>query len=78
LIIYDQAIDPLRQLHAIGHQLGHLLLGHQGRDNLQSLFQHLDPALAGTAPVISRYAETDELEADNFASMLVARANAIP
>jgi hypothetical protein len=77
-IVYDQAIDPQRQLHAIGHQLGHLLLGHQGRDDRPSLFPHLDPALAATAPVISRYAKADELEADTFASMLVASANAIP
>jgi hypothetical protein len=45
LIIYDQAIDSRLQLHAIGHQLAHLNLGHQGQDDRRSLFQHLDPAL---------------------------------
>jgi hypothetical protein len=76
LIVYDQALDPQRQLHAIGHQLGHLLLGHHGRDDRQSLFAHVDPALTATAPLVSRYAETDELDADTFAALLVAKINA--
>jgi hypothetical protein len=78
LIIYDLAPDSRRQLHAIGHQLAHLLLGHQGRDDRQSLFPHLDPVLHATAPAISRYAEADEMEADTFASLIVARANLAP
>jgi hypothetical protein len=79
LIIYDLALDPRRQLHAIGHQLAHLLLGHQGRNDPQFLFPHLDPvALQAMAPAILRYAEADELEADTFASLLVARANLAP
>ena len=75
LVIYDQTLDSQRQLHAIGHQLAHLLLGHQGRDDRHSLFPHLDPALSATAPLISRYAESDELEADTFALLLTARVN---
>jgi Zn-dependent peptidase ImmA (M78 family) len=77
LIIYDQALDSRRQLHAIGHQLAHLILGHQGRDDSQSLFPHLDPALTAKAPMIARYSETDESEADHFAALLIARANII-
>jgi hypothetical protein len=78
LIIYDQALNPRAQLHAIGHQLAHLLLGHQGRDERESLFPHLDPVLLATAPAILRYAETDEIEADTFASLLMAKANLNP
>jgi hypothetical protein len=78
LIIYDLALDPGRQLHAIGHQLAHLLLGHQGRDEREPLFPHLGPVLLATAPAILRYAETDELEADTFASLLVAKASLNP
>jgi hypothetical protein len=75
LIIYDQALDSRLQLHAIGHQLAHLILGHQGQDDRRSLFPHLDPALTAAAPVIDVYSETDEREADHFASLLIARAN---
>jgi Zn-dependent peptidase ImmA (M78 family) len=75
LIIYNQALDSRRQLHAIGHQLAHLLLGHQCQDDHQSLFPHLDPALTATAPPIVRYSEADESEADHFAALLIARAN---
>src|SRR5260370_11362272 len=75
LIVYDHHVDSQRQLHAIRHQLGPLLLCHHGSDDRQP---HLDPALIPTAPLISRYDETDELAADNFASLLVARANATP
>jgi hypothetical protein len=75
LIVYDHALDPQRQLHAIGHQLGHLLLGHHGHDDRQSLFAHLDPTLSATAPPVSRYAETDELDADTFAALLAAKIN---
>ena len=76
VIVYDQALGSQRQLHAIGHQLGHLVLGHQGRADRRSLFPHLDPALIVTSPLVSRYDEADELEADNFASLFVAGADA--
>ena len=75
LIVYSQAADLARRIRAIGHQLGHMLLGHQARhDGQQPLFQHLDPALTSLAFTISRYAQADEREADDFASLLVANS----
>jgi hypothetical protein len=42
LIGYDQIAGPARRLQAIGHQLGHMLLGHRaGDDSQQFLFPHL-------------------------------------
>jgi hypothetical protein len=77
LIIYDQALGSRRQLHAIGHQLAHLLLGHQSQDDRQSLFPHLDSALTAMAPLIVRYSRADEAEADQFAALLIARVSII-
>jgi hypothetical protein len=73
LIVYDQAADLERRVHAIGHQFGHMLLGHQARhDGQHPLFPNLEPALTSRALTISRYAQADELEADDFASLVVA------
>jgi hypothetical protein len=75
LIVYDQAADLARRIRAIGHQFGHMLLGHQARhDGQQPLFPHLEPTLISPALTISRYVQADELEADDFASLVVANS----
>lgn len=75
LIVYDRAADPAQRVHAVGHQLGHMLLGHQAlHDGWQSLFPHLEPSLAGSTFMFSRYAQADELAADDLASLLVANS----
>jgi hypothetical protein len=79
LIVYDQAAHPAQQLRSIGHQLGHMLLGHQanpGGD--QSLFPHLDPDAVSAALSTSSYAQADELAAEEFATLLITNAMRSP
>src|SRR5258708_13234004 len=46
LIVYDQAVDLARQVQAIGHQFGHMLLGQQARPHAHPPFSpHLQPPL---------------------------------
>jgi hypothetical protein len=72
LIVYDRAADLAPRVHAVGHQLGHMLLGHQApHDGWQSLFPHLEPAVVTRAFTISHYTQADELAADDFAALLV-------
>jgi hypothetical protein len=45
LIVYSQTASPLQQVRAIGHQVAHLLLGHQATASSaasQALLPHLD------------------------------------
>jgi hypothetical protein len=73
LIVYDQAAEPAQRLRAVGHQFGHMLFGHQARqDGQQFLFPHLEVALVDKAFTISRYEQADEIRADRFASLLAA------
>jgi IrrE N-terminal-like domain len=81
-IFYGHDAAPAEQLRAIGHELGHMILGHRGMQISASefarlLFLHLDPhkvaAALALVPVIARYSETEEAEADVFASLLLDR-----
>ena len=77
LIIYSQAASPAQQLCAIGHQVAHLLLGHQAVPSASAspaLFPHLDPALVATVLTTWRFAPVDEMAADEFAALVAARA----
>lgn len=81
-IFYGRDAAPAEQLRAIGHELGHMILGHGGTQISTSefarlLFPHLDPNKVATAlalvPVIARYSATEEAEAEVFASLLLDR-----
>jgi hypothetical protein len=69
--------DPAQQLHAIGHQVAHLLLGHQAAASpaaSQALLPHLDPSIVAAPLTFSCFAPEDEMAADEFASLLTAQA----
>jgi hypothetical protein len=81
-IFYGRDAAPADQLRAIGHELGHMTLGHHGTQISASefarlLFPHLDPHKAAAAlalvPVTAHYSETEEAEAETFASLLLER-----
>jgi hypothetical protein len=79
LIVYGQAADPVHRLRAVGHHLGHMLLGHQAaHDGNQSLFPHLDPDVVSATLSISSYAQADELAAEEFATLLITNAHHAP
>jgi hypothetical protein len=73
LIIYDQAAHADQQLQLIGHEVAHLLLGHQPHER-PSPFTHLDPAAVAEAVTFHGYSQADEREADNFARLLLSAA----
>ena len=81
-IFYGRDAAPAEQLRAISHAIGHMTLGHHGTQISASefarlLFPHLDPhkvaAALALVPVIARYSETEEAEADVFAALLLDR-----
>jgi hypothetical protein len=74
LIIYDQAADADQQLQLIGHEVAHLLLGHQAHER-PSPFTHLDPAAVAETVTIHGYSQADEREADDFARLLLSAAS---
>jgi hypothetical protein len=76
LIIYDQAADPDQHLQLIGHEIAHLLLGHQPHER-PSPVTHLDPAAVAETITFHGYSQVNEREADDFArSLLSAASNA--
>jgi hypothetical protein len=77
VIGYSQTADLGQQVRAIGHQVAHLLLGHQAMPSAsasQALFPHLAPSLVATMITISRFDPADEMAADEFGSLFTARA----
>lgn len=74
LIIYPRADDAAIELRAIAHQLGHLLLGHQGAPASHSPFLHLPPN--ATARIeITRFTPPEETAAEEFAAQFTARVS---
>lgn len=84
LVLFPQSASPLHQEHIIMHEIGHLLLDHAGDaavddedvelDVLQRLVPDLPPELIRRLLGRSSYHEQHELEAEVFATMLLARA----
>jgi hypothetical protein len=74
LIIYDQAADADEQVQLIGHEVAHLLLGHQPRER-PSPFARLDPAAVAETVTFHGYSQADEQEAEDFARLLVFTAS---
>jgi hypothetical protein len=81
-IFYERDAAPAEQLRAISHEIGHMTLDHHGTQISASqfarlLFPHLDPHKAAAAlalvPVTALYSETEEAEAETFASLLLER-----
>jgi hypothetical protein len=81
-IFYRRGTTPAEQLRAISHEIGHMTLGHRGTQVSASefarlLFPHLNPhkvaAALALVPVVARYSESEEAEAETFASLLIER-----
>ena len=79
-IFYRRDATPAEQLRAISHEIGHMTLGHRGMQVPASefarlLFAHLDPhkvaAALALVPVVARYSESEEAEAETFASVFL-------
>jgi IrrE N-terminal-like domain len=75
-IFYDQDATPLRQLHIIAREIGHMVLEHQGAPASVSeiarlLLPSLDPALIVATLGRTSYTLAEEQEADLFAALLL-------
>lgn len=86
-IVYEQDTTPDNQLRIIGHEIGHMVLGHQGTPLASSdvgrlFFPNLDPAMVATSLARSAssavYSPTEELEAETFASLLLSQLDRSP
>jgi hypothetical protein len=82
-VFYDSDASPARREQIIGHELGHLLLGHTPR-----LSEAFDGLIEALAPSVSRelarqvlamartgYAEADEAAAELFGTSLIRAAH---
>jgi hypothetical protein len=82
-VFYDDAASPARREQIIGHELGHLLLGHTPRlsealDGLiEALAPSVSPELARQVLAMARtgYAEADEAAAELFGTSLIRAAH---
>ncbi|MBQ1022739.1 hypothetical protein KBX71_33375 [Micromonospora sp. D93] len=77
-IFFEQDTSPLHQLLIIGHELGHLLAGHQATEVLDAdasrlLLPDLDPQLVQRSLGRSNYAADEEREAEMIGSLLLRR-----
>lgn len=77
-IFFEQDTSPLHQQLIIGHELGHLLAGHQATEVLDEdasrlLLPDLDPQLVQRSLGRSNYAAAEEREAEMIGSLLLRR-----
>ena len=77
-IFFEQDTSPLHQLLIIGHELGHLLAGHEATEVLDAdasrlLLPDLDPQLVQRSLGRSNYAADEEREAEMIGSLLLRR-----
>jgi hypothetical protein len=75
-IFYPRDATPLRQLHVIAREIGHMVLEHDDAPSASSeiarlLLPSLDPELVVTTLGRPRYTEADRKEADLFAVLLL-------
>ncbi|AEV84171.1 hypothetical protein ACWT_3148 [Actinoplanes sp. SE50] len=76
-IFYEADTGRPHQDHIIGHELGHLLCGHErgvGDDLARMLLPDLDPALVRRVLQRTGYSAIDEREAEMVASLLLRAA----
>ncbi|SCF29264.1 protein of unknown function [Micromonospora purpureochromogenes] len=77
-IFFEQNTSPLHQMLIIGHELGHLIAGHQTTEVLdpeasRMLLPDLDPQLVQRSLGRSNYAAAEEREAEMIGSLLLRR-----
>jgi Zn-dependent peptidase ImmA (M78 family) len=74
-IFYQQNTPPFRQLHIIGHEVGHLLFGHAGiptaDDEIARMLAQHDPQVLGVLSCGGRGNLREEHEAETFAATLL-------
>ncbi|WP_158073512.1 ImmA/IrrE family metallo-endopeptidase [Actinophytocola xanthii] len=76
-VFYEQNTSRLHSEHIILHEIGHLLFGHTGGGVLSDstarlLLPNLDPALVRRTLARSHYSDSDEQEAELFASLILS------
>ncbi|MFF0659138.1 hypothetical protein [Micromonospora tulbaghiae] len=81
-IFYEQDTSSLHQMVIIGHELGHLIAGHQtaeilDQDASRMLLPDLDPELVQRSLGRSNYAAAEEREAEMIGSLLIRRAHSV-
>ncbi|MDI6102645.1 hypothetical protein QLQ12_28900 [Actinoplanes sp. NEAU-A12] len=79
-VFYEAETSVLHQLQIIGHELGHLIGGHQASEVLDAqasrlLLPDLDPALVRRFLGRSNYSRDEEREAEMIGSLLVKQAD---
>ena len=82
-IFYERDTTQLHQLHIIGHESGHMIFGHRGLPISDSefarlLFPDLPPELVSSFLARSAYTDTEEEEAETFASLLLDHIKPAP
>ena len=78
-IFYERDTTPSHQLRIILHEIGHMLLGHEGVPfagrAITLLFPHLDPDMVAASFAQSAsnivYSQTEEVGADIFAALFL-------
>jgi hypothetical protein len=77
-ILYEPSLPLPRQVRVIAHQAGHMCAGHRGVASggsvAAALFPGLDPAVvAAELPAPAAFTDAEELDAEAFAAVLLAR-----
>jgi hypothetical protein len=77
-ILYEPSLPLPRQVRAIAHQAGHMCADHRGVASggsvTAALFPGLDPAVvAAELPAPTAFTDAEELDAEAFADVLLAR-----
>lgn len=78
-VFYDSTTSPVHRQHIVLHELGHVVADHHGTRGKPSewislLMPNLDPDLVSRVLCRSTYLETEEVEAEVFASVVLERA----
>ncbi|MGQ7297992.1 hypothetical protein [Quadrisphaera sp. KR29] len=79
VVFYDEALHGMYREHVIAHELAHIAFGH-GHDEvvapdvIAALFPDLDPRTVRRMLRRGAYSDTEEREAEVFASMLLQRS----
>jgi hypothetical protein len=82
-IFYERSATPLHQLHIVAHEAGHMFFGHKGQsisdeEFSRLLFPDLPPELVTSMLGRSAYTDTQEREAETFATLLLNHVMQLP
>nr|WP_277349944.1 ImmA/IrrE family metallo-endopeptidase [Nonomuraea sp. FMUSA5-5] len=74
VIVYQPHTTPVHQQHIILHELAHLLLGHDPKDLLRTLFPDLSPELVA-GHLRTTFKDRVEYEAEYVATRILEKAH---